>query len=160
VKPYDDAIHPTSSRRVMTNSLTARHYRTIGRLLAGLLAIVLAGSACAWQATPPPIKPAKPILIAPPPEVRFQQVVQQQKALDQLQQSQLEQQLHRDVSTNAQRPTSAAAKAQQHGQAEQAQLERDRARQQDLMDQYRLTPVLPRVVPKDLPAPDQDNSNR
>lgn len=132
----------------------------MGCLLTGLLAFVFAGSVCAWQSTPPTIQPAQPIAIAPPPEVRFQQVVQQQKARDQLQQSLLEQQLHRDVSTNARRPTTAAAKAQQQAQAQQAPLERNPVRQQDLIDHYRQTPVLPRVVPKDLPPPGQDNSKR
>lgn len=146
----------------MTKSRIARHHRTIGRVLPGLLALVFAGSAGAWQTTPsPPIKPVQPIVIQPSADLRFQQVVQQQKVRDQLQQSQVEQQLHRDVANNARRPTATDPKLQQQqDQAAQAQLERDRARQQDLLDHYRQTPVLPRVIPKDLPEPDQDIDNR
>lgn len=97
------------------------------------------------QQSPPPkaIKPAQPVVLSPPPDVRFRQAVQQQQARDRLQQSQLEQQLHHGVSANARRPVSADPKARQ---------QQDRARQQDLLNAYRQTPVLPRVVPKDLPA--------
>ncbi|MEP7186909.1 MAG: hypothetical protein ABI767_13840 [Rhodanobacter sp.] len=149
----------------MTNSRIVRRRRTTNGFFVGLLVLAFAGSASAWQSTPPPpppppIKPAKPVLVLPPSNLRFQQVVQQQKVRDQLQQSQLEQQLHRGVASNARLPAATYPNLQQDDQAEQAQLERDRARQQDLLDQYRQTPVLPRVVPKDLPKPDQDSGDR
>jgi hypothetical protein len=143
----------------MTNLRIVRHYRTTGRLLTGLLALGFASSACAWQSTPPPpIKPAKPVVISPRPDLRFQQVVQQQKARDQQQQSQLEQQLHNDVANNSRRPTATDAQVKQ--QRDQTTLERDQVQQQDLMNQYRQMQPLPRVVPKKLPPPDSQTGKR
>ncbi len=154
-------IIPTSSRTVMTNSRIVRHRRSTYGLLAGLLVLVSVGSARAWQSTsPPPIKPARPVVILPASELRFQQVVQQQQVRDQLQQNQLEQQLHRGVANNARIPAATDPNLQQNDQADQARLERDRARQQDLLDLYRKTPVLPRVVPKALPKPAPNSGDR
>lgn len=100
------------------------------------------------QQAPPPkaIKPVPQVVLPPPPDVRFRQAVQQQQARDRLQQSELEQQLHQGVSNTATRPVSTDPKAQQQ----------DQARQQRLLNAYRQTPVLPRVVPKDLPARNVD----
>lgn len=142
----------------MTISRSVGNQRTSCALLIGLAGTVVFGSASAWQSTSPPPQPVRPVVISPPPAIRFQQVVQQQQARDRLQQSQLEQQLHQGVSRNADRSSATDPKAQQRrDQAAQAQLERDRARQRDLLDHYRQAPVLPRVVPKDLPAPDANN---
>jgi len=111
-------------------------------LLTGALALAPLGAACAWQAA------------TPPSNLQYQQTVQQQQTRDQLQKSQLSQQLHQDVADNARRPTANNARAQQQlDAAERAQRARDRANQQDLLDRDRAATALPRVVPKDLPAP-------
>jgi hypothetical protein len=86
--------------------------------------------------------------------LQFQQTAQQQQTRDQLQKSQLEQQLHQGVADNAKRPTASDPRSQQQlNDADRVQRDRDRANQQDLLDRERDAPALPRVVPKDLPAP-------
>lgn len=119
-------------------------------LLAAVLALAPLGAACAWQqqaARSPAIQPV-------PPSVRFQQQAQQQQLNDDLQKSQLQQQLQQGVSDNAKRPMAKDPRAQrQLDQAAQAQRDRERARQQDLLDRQRDAPELPRVVPQELPAP-------
>lgn len=125
------------------------------RFAAGIVLAVMAGAVAAplvAQQSPPPGKAVAPVLVTAPPDYRFQQAVQQQKVRDQVQQSQLEQQLRQGVSSNASRPTVGDLKVQQQlQQAQQAQLNSDQARQQSLIDQYRQTPILPRVVPKAMP---------
>lgn len=117
----------------------------------GLLALALPGMAGAWQATPPPV--IRPV----PASVQYQQTMQQQQTRDQLQKSQLEQQLHQSVSDNAKRPSANDARVQrQLDQADQAQRDRDRAYQQDLLDRERAAADLPRVVPQALPASKQN----
>jgi hypothetical protein len=104
-----------------------------------VLALVPLGAACAWQAQP---------------GQQYQQMAQQQQTRDQLQKSQVEQQLHQSVTDNARRPNASNPRTQQQQDAaERAQHERDRANQQDLLDRERDSTTLPRVVPKDLPAP-------
>lgn len=124
-------------------------------LLIGLLALAPIGLACAWQATTPPANaPAPPaVIVLPSPSVQFQQTVQQQQVRDQLQKSQLEQQLHQDVSDNAKRPHAGDPQLQQQlDQANRARQDRERAHQQDVLDRYQNAP-LPRVVPTARPAP-------
>ena len=128
------------SPRLMTNSHLAR----CRRLAAALVVTAFAGSVGAQQAPPPPrpVPLARPVVLPAPAQVQYQQVVRQQQAMDRLQQSQLEQQLHSSVSRNANRPNAADPKAQQQlNQSEQAQLQRDQARQQALLDSYRQAPV-------------------
>lgn len=139
----------------MTNSRAKRDLRIASVLLLVLITFALAAPVSA-QSTPAPTQRATPVVIAPASDIRFQQAVQRQQVSNQLQQSQLEQQLRQGVSKNANRPTAAADPKvqQQQDEAARAQLNRDRASQQDLLNQYRHTPVLPRVVPKDLPPPD------
>lgn len=121
-----------------------RHYPLFGMLLAGVLALA-PPAARAWQQQPA-IQPVSP-------SVRFQQQAQQQQVRDDLQKSQLQQQLQQSVSDNAKRPMAKDARAQrQLDQAEQARRDRERARQQDLLDRQRDTPELPRVVPQARPA--------
>jgi transcription elongation GreA/GreB family factor len=68
----------------------------------------------------------------------------------------LQQQLRQRVSDNAKLPTAKDARARrQLDQADQAQRDRERARQQDLLDRERDAADLPRVVPQALPAPKQ-----
>lgn len=103
-------------------------------LLAGTLALLPLGVACAWQS-------------AQAQAARFQQTVQQQQTRDQLQKSQQQQQLQQNVSDNAKLPLANNAQAQQ--QIEQA----DRATQQDLLNRQQNAADLPRVVPQTQPAP-------
>ena len=136
----------------MTISRPAWHSPLIRTLLAGVLTLAPLGAACAWQqsGTQPVIRPV-------PPNVRFQQDAQQQQVRDELQKSQLQQQLQQSVSDNAKRPMANDARTrEQLDQADQAQRDRDRARQQDLLDRERAAADLPRVVPQALPAPKQD----
>lgn len=110
------------------------------------LALAPVGVACAWQSgTQPVIRPVSP-------SVQFQQAAQQQKAQADLQQSQLQQQLHQSVSDTAKRPSATDPRTiDQLDKAQQAQRERDRAAQQDLLNRERDASSLPRVVPKELP---------
>lgn len=136
----------------MTITRLAWHSPLIRALLAGVLTLAPLGAACAWQqsGTQPVIRPV-------PPNVRFQQDAQQQQVRDELQKSQLQQQLQQSVSDNAKRPMANDARTrEQLDQADQAQRDRDRARQQDLLDRERAAAELPRVVPQALPAPKQD----
>lgn len=138
----------------MTDS-RAKRYLRVASVLMALITFALAAPVAAQSALAPSQRVA-PVVIAPAPAIRFQQAAQQQQVRNQVQQSQLEQQLRQGVSNNANRPTAAADPKvqQQQDEAAQAQLNRDRASQQELLYQYRQAPVLPRVVPKDLPPPD------
>ena len=131
----------------MTITRVVSHYPLMRTLLTGALALAPLGVVCAQSNTQPAIKPVQSS------SLQFQQTAQQQQTRDQLQKSQLEQQLHQGVADNAKRPTASDPRTQQQlNDAERAQRERDRANQQDLLDRERDTSTLPRVVPKDLPA--------
>lgn len=85
--------------------------------------------------TPPP--PQRMVLIPPPAAIQFQQSMQQQQIRDQLQQRQLESDLHRSVTEQTMRALDASSRNRiQLGQAEQAQSARDRAAEQSLANQY------------------------
>ncbi|MFC5580037.1 hypothetical protein [Rhodanobacter terrae] len=117
----------------------SQHMRT---LLLVALALAPFGMAGAWQSNPQSSGQ------------QFQQAAQQQQTRDQLQKSQLDQRLHQSVSDNAKRPTANSPGIQQQmDAADRVQRERARAAQQDLLDRERDTPMLPRVAPKDSPAP-------
>jgi hypothetical protein len=133
----------------MTITRVVLHNPMMRTLLTGALTLAPLGIVCAWQSgTQPAIKPVQSS------SLQFQQTAQQQQTRDQLQKSQLEQQLHQGVADNAKRPTASDPRSQQQlNDADRAQRERDRANQQDLLDRERDAPALPRVVPKDLPAP-------
>ena len=110
-------------------------------LLAGIIALLPFGAACAAQSTQAQA-------------AQFQQTVQQQQTRDQLQKSQQQQQLHQDVSDNAKRPLADNPQAQQQiEQADRAQQDRDRAAQRALLDRQQDAAGLPRVVPQPRPAP-------
>ncbi len=110
--------------------------------LTGVLALAPLGAACAWQSA------------VQASSLQYQQNAQQQQTRDQLQKSQLSQQLRQGVADNAKRPTAKQARTQQQlDDADRAQRDRDRANQQDLLDRERAAAALPRVIPKDLPAP-------
>ncbi len=133
----------------MTITRVVFHNSMMYTLLIGALALAPLGVACAWQSsTQPAIKPVQSS------SLQFQQTAQQQQTRDQLQKSRLEQQLHQGVADNAKRPTASDPRSQQQlNDADRVQRDRDRANQQDLLDRERDAPALPRVVPKDLPAP-------
>ena len=132
----------------MTITRVVLHYRMMRILSTGILALAPLGVVCAWQSsTQPAIKPVQSS------SLQFQQAAQQQQTRDQLQKSQLEQELHQGVANNAKRPTASDPRSQQQlDDADRAQRARDRANQQDLLDRQRDAPALPRVVPKDMPA--------
>ena len=132
----------------MTITRPAWHSPLLRTLLAGVLTLAPLGAACAWQQSG-----TQPVSSS----VRFQQDAQQQQVRDELQKSQLQQQLRQSVSDNAKRPVANDARArEQLDQADQAQRDRDRARQQDLIDREHAAADLPRVVPQALPAPKQN----
>ncbi|HZX70391.1 MAG TPA: hypothetical protein VFE77_06185 [Rhodanobacter sp.] len=126
--------------------------RTFQPLLISVLALAPAGFAGAWQSVAPPA--ARPQVVVPAPDTQFQQAARQQQVTDQLQKRQLEQQLHQSVSDQARQPGAKDASLQrQLDQADQAQRDRDRAAQQDLVNRYRdQVNSLPRVIPRDAPA--------
>src|SRR6185312_15729908 len=115
-------------------------HRTLRSLLIGAVVLAPVGFAGAWQSTAqPPVR--SPVVLPPPSD-------------EQLQKSQLEQQLHQAVADQAKRPGAKdPALQRQLDQADQAQHERDRAAQQDLVERYRnQAAALPRVIPQDAPA--------
>ncbi len=100
--------------------------------LFGALALMPFGATCAWQVHQQPV--IRPVSSG----ATFQQTVQQQHTRDQLQKSQLQQQLRQDVSDNARRPLAKNSRAQQQAdQADRAQRDRDRASRQSLIDRDR-----------------------
>ena len=121
-------------------------------LLIAALVWAPVGLACAWQSDARPV--ARPQVVAPPPNTQFQQAARQQQVIDQLQKSQLQQQLQQSVSDNAKRPNADNPQMlRQLDHADQAQRDRDRAEQQDVVDRYRdRAASLPRVIPQDAPA--------
>jgi hypothetical protein len=115
-------------------------------LLAGLLVLAPFATANALQAQTAPA--SRPVVVAPPPGVQFQQVVQQQQTRDQLQNSQLQQQLHQNVSDMAKRPSANDPQLQrQLNQADRAQQDRDRASQQAQLQRDADAARLPRAQP-------------
>ncbi|EIM01318.1 hypothetical protein RHOFW104T7_01810 [Rhodanobacter thiooxydans] len=131
----------------MTITRLFGHFPLRHVLLAGACALAPLGAASAWQqsGTQPVIQPI-------PPSVRFQQDAQQQQVRDELQKSQQQQLLQQGVSDNAKRPMTDAAR-RRLDRADRAQRDRERARQQDLLDRERDASSLPRVVvPQSLPA--------
>ncbi|HEV2540447.1 MAG TPA: hypothetical protein VGU03_12195 [Frateuria sp.] len=104
--------------------------------------------ASAWQAKPnQPVPPPRPVVIVQPPaNARFQQVMREQQVRDQLQQNQVEEQLRERQMQALRQPYAAdPARAARLDQADQAQRELYRVRQQDVLDRYQST-VAPPVV--------------
>ena len=120
-------------------------------LVAACLLLPL-GAAMAWQAVPPP-RPVAPLLLQPPPQVQFQQMVQQQQVRDQLQKSELQQQLQQGVSDTAKRPLTADSPLRkQTDSADQARQDRERARQRDLLQRYQDAAAAPAAPTVGAPA--------
>lgn len=123
--------------------------------LAAALAMALPAMAGAWQASPPRPAPPQPVVVVQPPaNARFQQTVRENQVRDQLQKSQLEEQLRQGQMDTTRRPYATdPAHAARLDQADQAQRELYRARQQDLVGRYQ-SAVAPPVVHSDqAPAP-------
>lgn len=142
----------------MTITRFVKHFSvTRQQWLAAVLMLSPLGLAFAWQSSTTPVKPSALPALAPSPSAQFQQTVQQQQVRDQVQKSQLQQRLRQHVSDTTKRPFANDLKAQQQlDQASHAQQDRNRASQQDLLNRYQNAPVLPRVLPKSLPAPALD----
>jgi hypothetical protein len=141
----------------MPVSSTMRHLRRPLVRIAGAFLLVLPVTAQAWQSATPPVRQAAPpvwIITPPPAAVQFRQSAQQQQLRDQLQKSQLQSSLHQAVSDQARRPGTEDARTRvQRDHAEQAQRDRDRAAQQDLLDRGILRATAPPPVPHLQPAP-------
>lgn len=124
------------------------------RLRSAVLVLALPAAAGAWQAQPPrPAAPPPVIVVQPPANARFQQVVREHEVRDQLQKSQLEEQLRQNQTDATRRPYAAnPIHATRLDQADQAQRELYRARQQDLLDRYQNAVAPPVVHPDKSPA--------
>lgn len=127
--------------------------------LRGAFAVLLAYAGVLAAATtpvlPPPPKPvARPLLLPPSSAVMFQQTVQQQQVRDQLQKAQAESQNRQAVLNNSRLPHASNAPMQnQIDQADAAQQNIERARQQDIINRYEAT-SLPSgriIAPKNAP---------
>jgi len=112
--------------------------------LLALLACA-AGGAGAWQAKPS--RPAAVTIVPPASPTTYQQTSRQQQLRDQMQKNQLEEQLRQQRADTAKRPSASNA-AQQRllDQADRAQRDRYRVRQQDAVDRYQ-DAVAPQAVP-------------
>lgn len=140
----------------MIRSRAKRNGSIFSLVLPAVTACFFSAPLMAQQARQPANQPVTPVVVAAPPDYRFQQAVQQQKARDQVQQSQLEQQLHQGVSDNARRPVVVAPTLPQQP-VQTPRLNGDSSSQQNLSNAYRQTPALPRVIPKPLqPSADSD----
>ena len=124
------------------------------RLLPTVFVLALPATASAWQAQPPrPAAPPPVVVLQPPANARFQQVVREHEVRDQLQKNQLEEQLRRNQMDVARRPYAAnPVQAVRLDQADQSQRELYRARQQDLLDRYQSAVAPPVVHPDKGPA--------
>ena len=129
--------------------------RALFRPLPIAFALALPAVACAWQAQPSrPATPPPVIVLQPPANARFQQVVREHEMRDRLQKNQLEEQLRQNRMDTARRPYAAnPVQATQLDQADQSQRELYRARQQDLLDRYQSAVAPPVVHPDKGPAP-------
>lgn len=124
------------------------------RLWPTAFALALPAMAWAWQAQPPrPAAPPPVVVIQPPANARFQQVVRENQVRDQMQKNQAEEQLRQNRMDTARRPYATnAVQAARLDQADQSQRELYRARQQDLLDRYQNVVAPPVVHPGKAPA--------
>ena len=126
------------------------HLRNACALLLGVGVLALPLTGHAWQSSPPVAPPHPPTLIinTPPPAVQFQQKVQRQQVRDQLQKRQLQGSLHQAVSDHTRRLRDEDPRSRRQAeQADQAQRNRDRAAQQDLLNRYQQAIPAPPVQP-------------
>lgn len=124
------------------------------RLWSTVFALALPAMACAWQVQPPrPATPPPVVVIQPPANARFQQVVRENQVRDQLQKNQAEEQLRQNRMDMTRRPYAAdTVHAARLDQADQSQRELYRARQQDLLDRYQSAVAPPVVHSEKAPA--------
>lgn len=124
------------------------------RFLAAGVLVALPMIAGAWQAKPSQPAPPRPVVIVQPPaNARFQQTVREQQVRDQLQKNQVEEQLRERQMQALRRPyANDPVQAARLDQAEQAQRELYRARQQDVLDRYQSTVAPPVAHPASKPA--------
>lgn len=117
------------------------------RLLLAWLAVALPPIAGAWQSTPSPSTPARPVVIVQPPaNARFQSSLREQQVRDELQKNQVEEQLRQGQASAMRRPyANDPSQAARLDRADQAQRNLYSARQQDLLDRYQ-SAVTPPVV--------------
>ncbi|HEV2622106.1 MAG TPA: hypothetical protein VGU65_08465 [Frateuria sp.] len=132
-------------------TLRTRPLFRFGAIALAVLPIV----AGAWQAKPKqPVPPPRPVVIVQPPaNARFQQAVREQQVRDQLQKNQVEEQLRERQMQALRKPYAAdPARAARLDQADQAQRELYRMRQQDVLDRYQSAVAPPVVHPASEPA--------
>jgi hypothetical protein len=121
------------------------------RLWIAALAVGLSPLASAWQVAPAPPRPV--VIVQPPANVRFQQTMRDQQVRDQAQKNQVEEQLRQARSDMARQPFATdPVRAVRLDQADQAQRDLYRARQQDLLDRYQSAVAPPVVHPQNVPA--------
>jgi hypothetical protein len=115
--------------------------------------LLLPAAACAWQTAAPTPRPRPVIVVQPPANARFQQTMREQQVRDQLRKNQLEEQLRQNQADAMGRPHVAyPVHAARLLQADQAQHELYRVRQQDLLDRYQSAVAPPVVHAERLPA--------
>lgn len=128
--------------------MTLKTLHSLRSWAAGALA-ALPVAAGAWQAKPsqPAPPPPRPVVIVQPPaNTHFQQMMREQQARDQLQKNQVEEQLRERQMQAQRRPYGTdPVHAARLDQADQAQRELYRARQRDALDRYQ-NAVAPPVV--------------
>jgi len=121
------------------------------RLGSLAFALALPAAAGAWQTQPAPPRPV--IVVQPPANARFQQVVRENQTRDLMQKNQVEEQLRQGRADAMRRPYAASTvQAARVDTADQAQRELYRARQQDLLDRYQSAVAPPVVHPGKAPA--------
>ena len=121
------------------------------RLWIATLALGLSPLAAALQVAPTPPRPV--VIVQPPANSRFQQTMREQQVRDQAQKNQVEEQLRQTRSEMARQPfANDPVRAVRLDQADQAQRELYRARQQDLLDRYQSAVAPPVVHPQNAPA--------
>lgn len=130
------------------------------RLWPAAFALALPALACAWQTKPPqPAAPRAVIVVQPPANARFQQVVREHEVRDRLQKNQLEEQLRQNRMDAVRRPyATQPVHAARLEQADQSQRELYQARQRDLLDRYQSAVAPPVVHPDKDKAPASSRS--
>jgi hypothetical protein len=124
------------------------------RLWSTAFALALPALACAWQTRPAqPAAPRAVIVVQPPANARFQQVVREHEVRDRLQKNQLEEQLRQNRMDAVRRPhVTQPVHAARLDQADQSQRELYQARQRDLLDRYQSAVAPPVVHSEKAPA--------
>lgn len=144
-------VVPPVAARAAAARLTTRPSWLQHSFVGAFIALAIpAGSALAAPQTAPP----RTVILPPSSNLRFQQTVQQQQVRDSLQKARVEAQNRQGVSDNSRRPYAKNPRMQdQIDRADAAQQNIERARQQDLINQYQAAPVPPgRITVPQKPA--------